>query len=354
MALNPFDPFHTAETSSTAWDAIFRRPLRGGGGSVRVAARKKAEAAEEIDREAEEDFRKDDKVKDPPPPPAPVVRLFNPEWGGTRGYFDEKILLSVEADLPPDISHLTRVTFTLFALKDGESERIGAEDGHIKDGKAEVEMQLWTPQFRDGEGNLVKECGYSFKVKHRYSPEIESEPLKGMDRCGVTVSFIELELLQADGKTPRAGEKYVVTASDGEVHEGVLDKNGRARIEPVADGEATVAFPDLAASGAASPGGSDTQAGQGQVTSPFYLRIRMKPEEAGKMEEKFILSSTDGSFSQTRTADDDLILGDDFIDLRFPDLPTGLDYSLRVESKDAAPYHVFKDVPFAKLDGFAG
>lgn len=278
MTLDPFDPFPSFESSNQAWEAIFRRPLRGGA-SGGATARLKAEAAaaEEIAREAEEDFRKEDKVKDPPPPPAPEARLSKPEWGGSRGFFNEKITLSVEGELPAGISHLTRVTFTVYALKDGDVDRIGAQEGHLRDGKAVAEVLLWTPQFRDAEGNLVKECEYAFKAKHRYSPEIESNRLKGQARDGASTTFIELELFLDDGKTPRAGAKYVLTASDGKVHEGTLDDKGRARIEPVAPGEATVAFPDL---------------------------------------------------------------------------PTDLAYSLLVERKGAGPYHVFKDVPFAELDGF--
>jgi hypothetical protein len=298
----------------------------------------------------EEEFLREDKVKDPTPEERPKARLFNPAWSAQEGYFNEKVLLSVEGELAPGSGHVTRVLFTVHALRDGETDRIGSQEGHLRDGKATAEIQLWAPQFRDEDGNLAQACEYAFKAKHRDSEEIESGRLKARSRAGAGTA-IEFRLT-LDGKTPRAGERYVVTASDGKVYEGNLDQEGRARIESAAPGEATVAFPDLSPSGTALGGGPKFQPGKVGATSPFYLRIHMRPEEARKLQEKFILTSEDESFAQTRTADDDLILGDDFIDLRFSDLPTDKSYTLVVETRDAPPYPVFRNVPFADLDGF--
>lgn len=393
MSAELFSPLWDLQSSRTSWAGVFQRS-RGGG---RAYSKEKAEAAaaEEAEKAAEEEFQKEDKVKDPPPPSKSQARLFNPRWGGPQAYFDEKMTLSIEGELPPENSHLTRVTFTVHALKDGEVDRIGAQEAHLKDGKAVAEILLWTPKFKDAEGNPVRACEYAFVAKHRDSPEVESEAIPGMRRgteggpgigeaaLDVAVALKGLEVPKApdipevpelpevpevpelpevpqvevpktavefelfkDGKTPRAGERYVLTDSLGKVFQGTLDGMGKARVEGVAPGEATVAFPDLE-----KLNGSVTSVG-GEGTSSFYLRILMNPEEAMKLEEKFILASADGAFTQIRTAADDLILGDNFIDLRFTDLPTDLAYTLKIEIKDRPAYTVFKDVPFAKLNGF--
>ena len=55
-------------------------------------------------------------------------------------------------------------------------------------------------------------------------------------------SWIVIELVDLNEK-PVVGAKYLVTASDGEEHDGTLDADGRARIEPIAAGTAKITFP---------------------------------------------------------------------------------------------------------------
>jgi phage baseplate assembly protein gpV len=57
-------------------------------------------------------------------------------------------------------------------------------------------------------------------------------------------SFIELELVDTDGK-PVAFASYVVTASDATSFSGVLDAEGRARIDGIVKGNCTVTFPEF-------------------------------------------------------------------------------------------------------------
>lgn len=280
MSLDYLDLFKKTgfDAPNRSWGKILLRPnanpgLAGGGASLKRKAEEKA--AQELEAEFEQDFLKDDKVKDPPPPPKPVVRLSAPGWMGTRGVFNGKMTVSVEGELPPESVHLTRVSFTVYAmLPDGRTDRIDAQEGHIRNGKATADVTLWIPDYRDADGKTLEECEYVFKAKHVQSKEIESERIKA--------------------------------------------------------------------------GTEGADAG----TSSFYLRIHMDPEAARKLEEKFILESADGSFTQTRTADDDLIPGDDYIDLRFTEVPTGCAFSLKIETQSTPAYFVFKDVPFAKLDGF--
>lgn len=56
--------------------------------------------------------------------------------------------------------------------------------------------------------------------------------------------WIELRLVDASNHAI-GHQTYLVTDPHGEQHEGTLDENGHARIEPVAAGVCTVEFPDL-------------------------------------------------------------------------------------------------------------
>ncbi len=59
-----------------------------------------------------------------------------------------------------------------------------------------------------------------------------------------TTTFIEIILLDTN-KKPFVNERYILTDSRGDMFRGQLDKNGFARVEPVATGEASVVFPDF-------------------------------------------------------------------------------------------------------------
>jgi type VI secretion system secreted protein VgrG len=58
-------------------------------------------------------------------------------------------------------------------------------------------------------------------------------------------SWIEIELVDEEGK-PVPGEKYRITLPDGAtVAEGTLDEKGFARVDGIDPGQAKVEFPDL-------------------------------------------------------------------------------------------------------------
>lgn len=55
-------------------------------------------------------------------------------------------------------------------------------------------------------------------------------------------TWVELALHDEDG-VGVAGQAYVLLTPDGRRHEGVLDENGRARLEDVPPGKCQVTFP---------------------------------------------------------------------------------------------------------------
>jgi hypothetical protein len=91
---------------------------------------------------------------------------------------------------------------------------------------------------------------------------------------------------------------------------------------------------------------------EGGDHSLYYLRIEMDPKTIHDLDEKFVLTSTDGSFELTRTAKDDLIEGDNFIDLEFSGLPMNLSYSMKIIPSSGDPYFLYQNVPFDKLNGY--
>ena len=57
-------------------------------------------------------------------------------------------------------------------------------------------------------------------------------------------TWIAIQLLD-DESSPVPQERYQIEASDGETREGRLDKQGFARIDGIAAGNAKVRFPEL-------------------------------------------------------------------------------------------------------------
>ncbi|MCX4247432.1 MSCRAMM family protein [Paraliomyxa miuraensis] len=62
-------------------------------------------------------------------------------------------------------------------------------------------------------------------------------------RCAQT-TWVEVELVDESGR-PAAGAPYRVVLADGEVCEGTLDGNGKARVESGVSGPCRVSFPEL-------------------------------------------------------------------------------------------------------------
>ncbi len=80
-----------------------------------------------------------------------------------------------------------------------------------------------------------------------------------------------------------------------------------------------------------------------------WIRLDIKPDDAAALADQFTLSSTDGAYSVTKTVKDDLVAGDDFIDLRYSRLLRDRSYKLVVKPEGGSPFSVFEDVPYEEL-----
>ena len=56
--------------------------------------------------------------------------------------------------------------------------------------------------------------------------------------------WIEIEMVDEAG-APVSGEKYKIETSDGQVSEGTLGSDGKARLDGIEPGSCKVSFPDL-------------------------------------------------------------------------------------------------------------
>lgn len=54
-----------------------------------------------------------------------------------------------------------------------------------------------------------------------------------------------IEIALVDGDIPIKGERYVLTDAEGQVHEGILDDQGYARVESIVSGHCKLEFPDI-------------------------------------------------------------------------------------------------------------
>ncbi|MEO6097867.1 MAG: hypothetical protein ABIW76_20295 [Fibrobacteria bacterium] len=166
--INP-DPFKKKDADSASKSKEIFVHKHGVGGRARPAVQADAEPLGEEQTPLEPPKEEQQKK--------PIVRLFNPRWAVAKGVFGEKAKFSVEAELPAESQHLTRITFKLFAkLPDGKKERIDGNEGHLTDGKAEQEFTLYPPNAVQN-GKKPQQCPYVFTAKHRDSAEIESPAL---------------------------------------------------------------------------------------------------------------------------------------------------------------------------------
>ena len=88
----------------------------------------------------------------------------------------------------------------------------------------------------------------------------------------------------------------------------------------------------------------------------LWIRLDIDPADASTHDDRFVLSSTDGSYSAEKSVQDDQIPGDKCVDLHYAGLPKDKQkrYTLQVfTSDDAGPDLAFEDVPYVELAGLS-
>jgi hypothetical protein len=273
MNFNPLDPFVKKQAPDKSWDEVFRKPTGGGGGGKR---RSETAATDAQEKETEAGFLADDKVKDPPPAPKDIVTLTNPHWVEKEGFFNDKATASVDGNLPPSLSHLTRVAFTLFASSpSGKAERVDSKEAHLKDGKASVALDLFLPSFKEPNGDPLKKCDYFFKAKHTQSAEVQSPKLAVSAPPQVRLEITSLTQLFAP-----SAEKCTFKFK---VKEGKLKSGTKATLSVVdATGKALFSKTDLEITQAAEAVFEwDGKGSDGKFAQPLHSPLKATVEVTG-------------------------------------------------------------------------
>lgn len=192
------------------------------------------------------------------PADKPTVKLHGLKWGSEKGTFNEKILITAEADLPAELKNITRIEFKVLALTpDGKRESIDKQEAHLKDGKASANVTLFFPAYRK-DGKLLSECKYIFTAKHRDSKEEESPALPAREPFATHVRWekdedwygLSIKLL-ADTSLKEGEDVHVKIASENGVaiDTKVKAKGGKLEVAWVpclcgVTADATGKFPD--------------------------------------------------------------------------------------------------------------
>jgi len=83
---------------------------------------------------------------------------------------------------------------------------------------------------------------------------------------------------------------------------------------------------------------------------PAIVRLAINPAKNIFGSDQFTMSSTDGSISVTKTVADDMVPGDDFLDLQFDDLDTSLNYKLEhIDGTTGETYTYFDNFSYSAI-----
>lgn len=83
---------------------------------------------------------------------------------------------------------------------------------------------------------------------------------------------------------------------------------------------------------------------------PATIRLAINPASNLFDNDKFVLTSTDGVISVTKSVADDLIPGDDFLDLKFDGLDTSKNYKLEhIDGSSGSSYTYFDDFSYGAI-----
>ena len=83
----------------------------------------------------------------------------------------------------------------------------------------------------------------------------------------------------------------------------------------------------------------------------LQIRIPVTEKKANLWDDRYILveERSEGKFQQVRSMKDDLIPGDQYVDLIYFDLKPNCVYSLIIDPGDDDPYYFFKDMQYGEL-----
>lgn len=101
--------------------------------------------------------------------------LKNPKWEAAEVGFNEETSISVEAQVPENQAHRTKVEFQLFAKTPSGPEKISTCEGSIVEGKATGKIPVYIPEYKDDTGNLMSAVEYYFTAKHSLSDLLKDE-----------------------------------------------------------------------------------------------------------------------------------------------------------------------------------
>jgi len=83
---------------------------------------------------------------------------------------------------------------------------------------------------------------------------------------------------------------------------------------------------------------------------PATIRLAINPGSNLFDNDQFVLTSTDGAISVTKSVADDLIPGDDFLDLKFDGLDTSKNYKLEhIDGSSGSSYTYFDDFSYGAI-----
>lgn len=144
-----------------------------------------------------------------------------------------------------------KVTWVELELKDALGHPLAGERFRVvAHGGGEHEGALDGAGFARIDGLAPGPCRISFvdldgaEWDWDVPPTEEEEPGAAPAESAPPPAWVELELHGTDGR-PLAGERYRLELPDGEVREGELGPDGRAREEDVPQGVCKVSFPEL-------------------------------------------------------------------------------------------------------------
>ena len=229
----------------------------------------------------------------------------------------------------------------------------GAVDGIVGE-KTEKEIAVWLqnnwvkpdPEYRKGD---YDDNGVKNKFGERGGDN--HHPGMGITEFQKDLAAVKAYTGKIDGifgeKTEVAVKLFQDKASKGEL----VDKD--AKIADIPEDERLAGFREGVGDGATVAGAKNTAEKNlfvGQ-SGDLWLRIDINPDTAAN--DKFLLTSTDGSFSASRTAADDKIPNNESIDLQFENVDPSLSYTLEVTTEDGS-FKLFENVPYADLASLKG